>query len=115
MSFTKAGAATIRDFVSYVEAVPVSTDFAVGGALDAIRKDRQSSLNQIVGAVAGIEHEMLEMAAKVAEDYAEEIKHTAHYDGLGMGWQAGENLSVDIAQRIRRLARQGGEHADQTR
>jgi hypothetical protein len=48
------------------------------------------------GFAAGVEH-----AAKVAEVHAERLKHTNHRDGLGMGWQAGEELCREIAAFIR--------------
>jgi hypothetical protein len=56
------------------------------------------------GAVPQSERAALEQAAKVAEAYAERLKHTSHRDGLGMGWQAGEELCLEIADRIRALA-----------
>ncbi len=43
----------------------------------------------------------LEQAARIAEEHAERLKHTSHRDGLGMGWQAGEELCREIAARIR--------------
>lgn len=45
---------------------------------------------------------MREAAAKVA-DCSEQLKHTRHVDGVGMGWQAGEQLARDIAAVIRAL------------
>ncbi len=76
------------------------------------RFDPSVSLDELIGAgpeaVPPSEREglraALEQAAKVAEVHAERLKHTSHRDGLGMGWQAGEELCLEIADRIRALA-----------
>ena len=46
---------------------------------------------------------MRDRAAKVAELEAERLKHASHVDGLGMGFQAGEEISLSIAAAIRNL------------
>jgi hypothetical protein len=42
----------------------------------------------------------MERCVAVARLKAEEIKHTRHVDGLGMGWLAGEDLCQQIADAI---------------
>lgn len=42
-----------------------------------------------------------EACARAAEAEAERIKHTAHNDGLGMGWQPGEEVAYRIAAILR--------------
>jgi cell division septum initiation protein DivIVA len=46
----------------------------------------------------------LEEAARLLDNAAEEIKHTRHVDGLGMGWLDGEDLLKEKAAAIRALA-----------
>ncbi len=40
---------------------------------------------------------------RVVNAYAEEIKHTSHMDGLGMGDQRSEQVCLEIAKRIAAL------------
>ena len=49
---------------------------------------------------------LLEKAAQVADLHAERLKYTSHRDGLGMGWQEGEEVCRYIAAGIRALANQ---------
>jgi hypothetical protein len=55
-------------------------------------------------AEAGARALALREAAERAEAKAEWLKHNAHYDGLGMGWQIGEALALQIGKDIRALA-----------
>jgi hypothetical protein len=49
----------------------------------------------------------LERAAQIVEEHAERLKHTSHRDGLGMGWQAGEELCRDLSARLRAEQQEG--------
>lgn len=86
---TAARAALIRDFEAYVEAVPTNEDFAIGGLLDILRRDRQSSLDQIRGAVLAIEAEAASPAALDAK-HAPTIHHpdfgASPYIACKCGW-----------------------------
>jgi hypothetical protein len=52
--------------------------------------------------LARVRREERERCAAELERYAERIKHTSHLDGLGMGWQGGEQLCVLLAGHVRR-------------
>lgn len=53
-------------------------------------------------AIHAIRVEERKRCAAIARNKAEELKHTSHRDGLGMGWIAGEELCEDIAADIER-------------
>ena len=69
-----------------------------------LRVERDDALRKLAEAEAERKRavrEAWEAAAKVCEAFAEEIKHTSHRDGLGMGDQRSEGVCVGIAARIR--------------
>lgn len=54
----------------------------------------------IMRALAEERRRTSEEAVRMVTVHEDRLKHTSHRDGLGMGWQAGEELCRDIVQRL---------------